>query len=250
VARVVAAGGIPKEKIVVVPDGTDVHRIIAPTPTSALASLGLAPNQRLVVQVAQLVGHKDPLNFVHAVAAARELVPDLQALLVGDGPLRSHVEQAIRDLALSASVHLAGYRPDADALLAAADVAVLSSREEGMGSVLLDASLLGKPIAATRAGGIPEIIEHDVNGLLAPVADSRALGANIARLVTDRSLANRLGAAARARVRDFSVERMTDRTLAVYERAMARHSPEGRDDTMRRTAAATRASSDSSTRAS
>lgn len=249
VARVVAAGGVDPARIVVVPDGTDVHRLITPATPETLSSLGLHSGQPLVVQVAQLVGHKDPLNFVNAIAVAREHVAGLQALLVGDGPLRADVARAARSLGLDGVLHLAGYRTDADALLAAADVAVLSSREEGMGSVLLDALLLGKPIAATQAGGIPEIITHGVNGLLAPVADSRALGTHIAQLLYDQPLANRLGAAARERVRDFSVEQMTDRTLAIYDRVMASHSPDVREETTRLTAAATRTSSESSTEA-
>lgn len=250
VSRILAAGGVDASRVVVVPDGTDVHRTIAPASAATLKSLGIEPGRPLAVQVAQLVGHKDPLTFVRAIAAAREHVPDIQALLVGDGPLRADVVQVIAALALGNTVHLAGYRTDADTLLAAADVAVLSSREEGMGSVLLDALLLGKAIAATRAGGIPEVVEHEHSGLLAPISDPAALGANITRLLTDRALASRLGAAGRVRVDDFSVERMTDRTIAVYERVMARHSPELRDDTTRRTAAASRTSSDSSTRAS
>ena len=204
----------------------------------------------LAVQVAQLVPHKDPLNFVHAVATARTRVATLQALLVGEGPLRADVERAVRDLGLADTLYLAGYRDDADEIIAAADVAVLSSREEGLGSVLLDALLLSKPVAATRAGGIPDVVEHGVTGLLAPVSDPQALGDHIAALLTDRALGGRLGAAARSRVAEFSVERMTDRTLAVYERVLARNSPDGRDDTKRRTDAATRTRSASSSRAS
>src|SRR6185503_1850314 len=124
-----------------------------------------------------------PFNFVRAIAAARERVPALHGLLVGDGPLRSDVEALVRELRVGDRVHFAGYRQDADALLAAADVVVLSSREEGMGSVLLDALLVGRPIAATRAGGIPDVVEEGVSGLLAPVGDARALGDNIATLV-------------------------------------------------------------------
>jgi glycosyltransferase involved in cell wall biosynthesis len=208
------------------------------------------PGAPLVVQVAQLVPHKDPLNFVRAIAAARDRVPNLQALLVGDGPLGHEVAEAGRALSLEGSLHAVGYRQDADALLAAADVVVLSSREEGMGSVLLDALFLGKPIAASRAGGIPEVIEHGVTGLLAPVSDSPALGALIASLLEDRALAARIAAAARWRADDFSIDRLTDRTLAVYERVLSGAPLDELDATNRRTEAATRASSVSSTRAS
>ena len=249
VAGILAEDGIDPGKIVVVADGTDVHRrIIAATPAT-LSSLGVTPGAPLAIQVAQLVPHKDPLTFVRAVATARRRVAPLQALLVGNGPLRGDVERAIRELGLADTLHLTGYRDDADAILAAADVVVLSSREEGLGSVLLDALLLGKPIAATRAGGIPDVVEHGVTGLLAAVNDPQALGDHIAATLTDRALAAGMGTAARARAEQFSVERMTDRTLEVYVRVLARNSPDGRDDTRRRTVAATQASSRSSARA-
>jgi len=175
-----------------------------------------------VVQVAQFVAHKDPVTFVRAVAAARRAVPGLHALAVGDGPLRPKVEAEIAALGLNEVVHLTGYRGDADSLLAAADVATLSSQEEGLGTVLLDALSMGKPTAATAAGGIPEIIETGVSGLLAPVHDGDALGAAIARLITDSALAARLKDGALRRAAEFSVERTAERTLAVYARVLGR----------------------------
>ena len=168
------------------------------------------------MQVAQLVGHKDPLTFVGAIAAARERVPTLQALLVGDGPLRATVERAVRTQGLEGVLHVAGYRTDADALLAAADVVTLSSREEGMGSVLLDALVFARPVAATRAGGIPEIVRHGETGLLSAVGDAAGLGASIATLLLDHGLRARLGAAGHSRAPEFSVEAMTTRTRDVY----------------------------------
>ena len=165
--RVLERGGIAGDRIHVVPDGVDVHRTVTPATRETLETLGVPREAPVVVQVAQLVGHKDPLNFVRAMARARERVPAIHGLLVGDGPLRADVEREIHALGLNAVVHLAGYRTDADALLAAADVATLSSREEGMGSVLLDALAFGVPIAATRAGGIPEVIIDGDSGLLA-----------------------------------------------------------------------------------
>jgi L-malate glycosyltransferase len=221
VAAVLERSGVASDRINVIPDGTDLHRVIEPAPASVLESLGVPRGAPVVVQVAQLVSHKDPLNFVRAIAYARFRVPGVQALLVGDGPLRPEVERAIDDLDLADVVHLTGYRADADALLAAASVACLSSREEGMGSVLLDALMLGRPIAATRAGGIPEVIIDGESGLLAPAADSAALGDRIARLLTEPALAAALAANARARAADFSVGAMAERTLEIYHRTLA-----------------------------
>jgi len=200
----------------------------------------VTPNRPLIVQVAQLVGHKDPVNFVRAMAYANRANPNLQALMVGDGPLRGEVTEEIRRLSLADVIHLTGYRTDADALLAAATVVCLSSREEGMGSVLLDAMAFGRPIAATTAGGIPEIVLHEETGLLADRENPEALGGVIVQLANDRALADRLVAAGRRRVREFSVERMTDRMIEIYDRVTA-------DSEASKTERASTASSDSST---
>lgn len=216
VADVVASARL-RTPVVVVPDGTDVRRQRRPADAATLASLGVPAGAPLVVQVSQLVDHKDPLTFVAAVAAAKHRTPALQALLIGDGPLRGAVERAVADAGLRDSLHVPGYRPDADMLLAAADVVTLSSREEGMGSVLLDALVFSRPVAATRAGGIPEVVRDGETGLLVAVGDAGGLGAAITTLLTDRSLAARLGAAARARAPRFSTEVMATHTRAVYE---------------------------------
>ena len=220
VARVLESSGIAPDRIAVVPDGVDIARRVTPATHYIMSEFGIPREAKIAIQVAQLVGHKDPLNFVRAIAHARASVPDLHGLLVGDGPLRGDVERAIVEMGLENAVHLAGYRTDADALLAAADVAVLSSREEGMGSVLLDALVFGRPIAATRAGGIPEIVSDDC-GILAPVENPTALGDAIARIANDPALGARLGAQARTRAASFSVERMTDRTIEVYDTVLA-----------------------------
>src|ERR1041385_209208 len=190
VAGVLAAGGVARERIAVVPDGVDLARTVVPATPAVLAECGVeASRGPVVIQVAQLVGHKDPVNFVRAMAYANHALPKLQALLVGDGPLRADVAAEIKRLGLDHVVHLAGYRADADSLLAAASIACLSSREEGMGSVVVDAMAFGVPIAATRAGGIPEVIVDGVSGLLAEPENPAALGAAIVRLATDPALA-------------------------------------------------------------
>ena len=221
VASVLRRGGLASP-IEVVHDGTDTARSADPVDAATLAALGVTAGAPLVVQVAQLVGHKDPLTFVRAIARVRELVPSVQALLVGDGPLRTDVEREVQSLGLGATLHVAGYRTDADRLLAAADVVVLSSREEGMGSVLLDALVFGKSVAATRAGGIPEVVLHEETGLLVPVGDPRALGDAIARLLSDAELRARLSRAARARAAQFSIGVMAARTRECYRSALGR----------------------------
>jgi glycosyltransferase involved in cell wall biosynthesis len=171
--------------------------------------------------VAALVKHKDPLTFVNAMKSVVSAIPNAHALMIGDGPLRPEVERAIAQSGLGENVHLAGYRTDADALLTVADVVALSSREEGLGTVLIDALWMGKPIAATRAGGIPEIVEDGLCGLLSPPEDGPALGSTISQLLMDSALRTRFSIAGRARASAFSVERTAGRTALVYERVTA-----------------------------
>lgn len=220
VERVLHQSGIPANRVRVVADGVDVNRRVKPASREVLDRLDVARGAPLVVQVAQLVGHKDPVNFVRAIARVRQIVPNVQALMVGEGALRYDVEREIHGLELENTVHLAGYRTDADALLAAADVACLSSREEGMGSVLLDAFAFGVPVAATRAGGIPDIVIDGETGVLAEPRNPVALGDAIASLITDPELRQRVAANARARIDEFSVERMAERTIHVYEEVL------------------------------
>ena len=221
VKRVLVASGVQAARIAVAPDGVDLERRVAPLPRATLASLGIRADAPVVVQVAQLVGHKDPVNFARAMAHVQASVPGAQGFLVGDGPLRGEVEAEISRLGLTDLVKLAGYRTDADAILAAADVACLASKEEGMGSVLLDALAFGVPVAATTAGGIPEVIVDGESGLLVPPRNPDALGDAIARLLTDPALSARLRGNARLRAAEFSVERMADRTLDAYARVLA-----------------------------
>lgn len=220
VADALVASGIPRDRVQIVPSGIDLTRVFSPAPSETLAQLGVTAGQPLVVQVAQLVGHKDPLTFVRAVAEVRRQVPDVRALLVGDGPLRAAVEAEVARLRLTDVLCVTGYRTDADLLLAAADVVTLSSKEEGLGTVLLDAMSMGKPIAATAGGGIPETVQQGVSGLLSPVGDAVKLGSDIASILRDPSLAGRLSAGARKRAENFSVERTAELTIEVYRRVL------------------------------
>ncbi len=221
VSDALVASGIDSRQIEIIPSGIDLTRCVPRADNRTLRLLGVPENAPLVVMVAALVKHKDPLTFVHAMKSVVSAIPNAHALMIGDGPLRPEVERAIAQSGLGENVHLAGYRTDADNLLTAADVVALSSREEGLGTVLIDALWMGKPIAATRAGGIPEIVEDGSCGLLSPPEDGPALGSTISRLLMDGALRTRFSIAGRARASAFSVERTASRTALVYERVTA-----------------------------
>ena len=220
-ADALVKSGIESARITVAYSGVDLTRVISPASAETLSSLGVKPDAPLVVMVAALVGHKDPLTFVRAMDVARRTVPTIQGLMVGEGNLRADVEREIAKLGLGDCVHLAGYRTDADSLMSVADVVALSSSDDGIGGVVIDAMSFGKPVAATAAGGIPEAIINGETGLLVAVGDASALGSAIARLITDHELAQRMGANGIRRAPLFSIDNTVDRTLAVYERVLA-----------------------------
>lgn len=214
------ASGIAPARIDLVPDGIELDRRFHRADVVTLEALGVPPRSPLVVQVAALVQHKDPLTFVRAMDVVRRRVPTVRALMVGEGAMRAAVETEIAARGLGAVVRLTGFRTDADSLLAAADVVTLSSEAEGLGTVLLDALSIGKPVAATAGGGIPEVVSDGITGVLVPIRDPAALGEAIARILGDPALAARLAAAGPARAAEFSMERTAERTLDVYRRVL------------------------------
>ena len=212
--------GVDAERIEVIPSGIPLGREVAPASRETLAQFGVAPGAPLVVMVGAITSQKDPLTFVRAIAVARRAVPGVRALLVGEGIHRDEVEREIRALGLEDALRLTGFRSDSESFIAAGDVACLSSATEGTPGVLLDALALGRPIAATAVGGVAEVVEEGVSGLLTPVGDADALGASVARILLDPSLAQRLSEAAKIRAREFSIDRTVERTMAAYRRAL------------------------------
>ena len=214
--------GVNPGRVRVVPSGVPLAQLAEAASPALLEAFGVPRSAPLAVLVASLSEAKDPSSFVRAIQLARRQVPALHALLVGDGPLRAALTAEISALRLDGFVHLTGFRTDPEALEAAASVVVLTSRFlEGTPGVLLDALALGKPIVATNVGGVPEVIEDGVSGLLVPGGDAEAIGRAIARVLLDPSLAARLSSGARARAPRFSIENTVDRTMEVYRELLA-----------------------------
>lgn len=158
---------------------------------------GARPEDRLVVQVGRLAGVKGPDVALEAFSAVVREEPHARLVFVGEGHLRPYLERRATRLGIREQVCLAGHLYQPDDVIAAADVVILPSRNEGFGHALLEAMALGRPVVATAVGGVPDIVEDGVNGLLVPPNDRSALAGAILRLLRDRPLADRLGRAAR-----------------------------------------------------
>jgi glycosyltransferase involved in cell wall biosynthesis len=178
VQDILAADGIPATEITVVPDGIDATEVrgAATQELDVRKRLGLPAGAPVAVNVAALVDHKDQRTLIRAAAHARPARPDLHWAIAGEGGLRGSLTAEITRLGLADRVHLLGYVDAIDALIREGNVLVMSSKEEGLGSVILNALALGKPVVATAAGGIREILPADA---LVRVGDAAALARKV-----------------------------------------------------------------------
>jgi len=178
--------GVPPGRIALVPSGVDVAEVrrAATPPLDQRRTLGLPAGAPLAVNIAALEPAKDHATLLRAAARARALRPDLHWVVAGTGPLAGRLDALRRTLGVEDRTHFIGWTERPEALLAAADVVVISSAEEGLGTVALDALALGKPVVATRGGGLPEIVAAE---WLAPVGDAEALAQLVVRALTHGS---------------------------------------------------------------
>jgi glycosyltransferase involved in cell wall biosynthesis len=169
---------------------------------------------------------KPPKDFLTLVRALALLPPDsFEALIVGDGPDRNTLENELRRLGLENRVRLAGERHDVPDLLAAADVFVLSSSSEGLPVSVLEGMAAELPVVASHVGGLQELVLDGETGLLVEPRDAEKLAAALGRLVADRGLRRRLGAAGREYVEShFDPESFARAHVDLYAAELARRS--------------------------
>ena len=184
------------------------------TRATVRTELGLSGENVLVVAVGNLVPRKGHIHLLRALAALGN--DRWHVAIAGRGDEERRLRAFAAEAGVAGRVHLLGHRGDVPDLLAAADVYAMPSLWEGLPMALLEAMFAGKAIVASRASGIPEAIEEEVQGLLADPGDEAQLQAALVRLLTDAGLRQRLGEAARRRAQtEFSAAVMTD----AYERA-------------------------------
>jgi glycosyltransferase involved in cell wall biosynthesis len=211
--------GVPRERIRVVRSGVDPRRFSGmgeADPGALLRELALPPGLPIVASVGALKSGK---GHRFLVEAARRVLREREAafIVVGEGPRRRSLLRLARRRGVSSRFRLLGFRTDVGRLLAASSLFVFPSLEEGLGTSLLDALLLERPVVATRVGGIPEVVAAGDHGLLVPPGDPEPLAAAILEALADPAAARERAHAGRERVlSEFSVDRMVEGTLSVY----------------------------------
>ncbi len=209
------ASGVSARNVVVVHDGIAVDEVARTAPTDPRPGLGLPPGTPLAIATGALVGHKGHATLIRAAHLAAAERPDLHWAVAGQGPLRASLDALIRELGIENRVHLLGEVPEAVRLVAAADLFVMPSSMEGLGTSILDAMALGVPVVGTRAGGIPEMLGNGAGRLVAP-DDPAELAAAVMEVLGDAAARETLIVRAREAVARFSDERMAEGVLRVY----------------------------------
>ncbi len=219
--------GLPPERLFYIPNGVDAVKFRPGASSEGIeARHGLDPGKPIIICPRRLEPKNGVEYFIRAVPLVRNKWPDAQFLIVGGGfpEERKRFEEMLDAWGLRGTVVFTGNVPN-DAMprfYAASDAAVLPSLMEATSIAGLEAMSSGLPLVGTKVGGIPEIVEDGVSGLLVEPRDAEQLADRIIRLLEDPGERRRLGTAARARVeRDFSWDVIAGRTLEVYERVLA-----------------------------
>jgi len=211
------------ERLRVVPLGLDLEPFLAcDTLRGQLrAELGVG-NALLVGIIARLVPIKRHEDFLAGAAAVVSRLPNCRFLIVGDGELGAGLEARSRGLGLDGHVHFLGWRSDLPRVYADLDLVALTSANEGLPVSLIEAMAAARPVVATRVGGVPDLVEDGVTGLLVPPDDPPALAEAMVTLLADPDRRQAMGDAGRKRVHPtYSAERLLRDMDRLYTELLA-----------------------------
>lgn len=209
---------IQAEKLLTIQNGVDRVRFNPSQRNPALRrAFNIPANATVVGTVANMAVEK---GYPYLLEAARQILkenPSVWFLFVGFGPLEREIKEKAAGIPGHERIIFAGARSDIPDLISEMDIFVLASVREGFPNVLLEAMAMEKPVVATEVGGIPEIIESGVDGLLVPAKDGQALAQALGLLLKDRQKAKELTNRGREKIsRSFSLERMIDQYETFY----------------------------------
>ena len=223
----------PREKFRVIPIGLDLEPFLTATAEDGAEfrrEAGVGDGELLLTWVGRLVPIKRVDVLLRAVASTLGRGLPVRLAIVGDGELREELGALATSLGIADRVYWAGYREDMVAVAAAADIAVLSSDNEGTPVSLIEAGAAGKPAAPTRVGGVPDVVTPET-GVVVPAGDSECLADAIATLGATAGRRAEMGARAREHVRlRYSVDRLVKDIDRLYLELSSQRSATARRD--------------------
>ena len=222
IARVLIEAGVDEERIDVVHSAVMGMTCVPNSRDLVLREFRLPPQTVLIGNVAALTDHKGHRYLIDAAKILCRENSDIRFVLVGRGELEEELKERVAQLDLSEKVIFTGFREDVDRLMCAFDLFVMTSHLEGLNTSILDAMSVGTPVVVTDAGGMPEIVRNRYNGLLAETRDPISIAGALAQLLNDRELREHVVEGGFQTVQEeFCVDKMVDKTIAVYERLLA-----------------------------
>ena len=201
--------GVWENRITAIPNAVKALDTSSANRVAIRSELGLNESDIFLLSIGRLTYQKGHEFLIQAMSKVVRHFPNAKTGICGDGPLRSQLEEQIKEADLSKQVFLLGAWEDVAPLLASADIFILPSRWEGLSRALMEAMAAGLPVIATQVDGIKDLITDGVNGLLVPSEDAEALGNSILQLIEDTEMRKRMGAAGQAHVlKNHSVDEM------------------------------------------
>jgi len=223
--RFIEGKAVRPDKVMYVPNGVDVKKYKPSQEARGRLRRELGLGETFTwLAVGRLEKAKDYPTLLKAFSRVVMAKPEAKLLIVGEGSLREELEGLVVALSLQKSVRLLGLRKDIPELMNAADALVMSSAWEGLPMVVLEAQASGLPVMATGVGAIPDVVQAGETGFLVPPGDLEALAQAMLRLMALSDSERRaMGARGRERVlREYSLESIVDRWLAIYEESLLR----------------------------
>ena len=222
--ELVGLGVAPASKFSVIRLGIELEPRVAfdGDPREVRRRLGVDPDRFVVGWFGRMTAVKRTDDLISMLASLRERGVDALLLLVGDGDDREGLEQRAHDLGLARSCLFLGYQEDVAAWYAVCDAVVLTSASEGTPVTIIEALAAGRPVVATRVGGVPDVVDEGETGFLVDPGDTGALAERLARLAGDPALGTRMGEEGRVRVLErYAVERLVDDVDSLYAELLA-----------------------------
>jgi glycosyltransferase involved in cell wall biosynthesis len=217
--------GVSNERSVFIPNAVDANKFSPAVARGSLRSLcNLSPDHILILCPRRLVPKNGVEFLIAGLHSVRQRFDKATLVIVGDGPERSKLEARVSELGLQSSVVFLGNQNNDElpGFYADANIVAIPSLKEATSIAGLEAMASARAVVATNVGGLPEIIEDGVSGLLVPPGDPEALSQAITRLIETPELRDRLGQAARACVESkFTWKQVANETTRAYERAIA-----------------------------
>ncbi|MCC5814982.1 MAG: glycosyltransferase [Leptospira sp.] len=216
IQRNLISDGMNPTKTLTIHSGIDISKFKKLSSKETLRKeLDLDKKTLVIGIVAALVDHKDYPTFIQSIAKIKTNQPFV-ALVLGEGSLKNKLLSQVEDLGIQDRIQFLGFREDVNDFYGLFDIFCLSSKEEGLGTSILDAMAAGLPIVATKAGGIPEMVIHEKGGYLSEVGDSESLAQNFSFLLENASLRKKMGSFNQDRVEKFSYETTVKKTIQLY----------------------------------